>query len=509
MTKRLDVKIILAVIFAVLIPLGFSVYLVDKAVKTSLGLGVNDELLEQIENALEARRNLIAQLKKNVSSTFARIKDSHELKEAALLGDRQNIESALRFLQKENESVIEIRLTPSQGEPLSLISPSDRSVPLKTLAKKAPFDVPGFESIEVVLGVEAEVFKEYEAAGAAAATYRALVEAPPSYLNDRFLWVYLAILGGSVALSIVMGVLWARRLAMRIHRLSRATKSVAEGDMSIRVDPGARDEVGRLVDSFNGMVGELAVNRARIEYLQKISAWQEMARRLAHEIKNPLTPIQLAAQQLKTKYSGDDPAFGRLLQQSAEIIEEEVQTLRRLTSDFSQFAKLPAVRPEPVELGEFFAECEASLAPVAQQDGVELDFRVSKGGAAALIDRIMMKRVIDNLVRNATEALLESETKEPRIAVRVTEKLEKGVRHAVIRVEDNGPGIDPRHRPSIFDPYYTTKNEGTGLGLAISKKIVLEHAGRIWLDESLYKGTAFIVVLPSAPAMINRTRQRT
>lgn len=508
MTKRLDVKIILAVVFTVLIPLGFSVYLVDKAVNTSLGLGVNDEILEQIENALAARRDLIAQLKKNASLSFRRIIDSHELKQAALLADRSAVEAALRSLQMENPSIVELSLIPEDNAPISIAAPHNPNVALRTVTKKAPYDVPGYKGLEVVLGVDAGIFDEYGAAGAAAGTYRALVEAPPSYLNDRFLVVYLAILAGSVALSIMIGVFWARRLAMRIHRLSRATRSVAEGDMSVRVDPGARDEVGRLVDSFNGMVGELAVNRARIEYLQKISAWQEMARRLAHEIKNPLTPIQLAAQQLKTKYSGDDPAFGRLLAQSAEIIEEEVQTLRRLTSDFSQFAKLPAVRPEPVDISEFFAECEASLAPVAQQDGVELVFQITSRHTTALIDRIMMKRVIDNLVRNATEALLDSAVPRPRIVVSVDERLEKGLRHAVIRVEDNGPGIGPDLRASIFDPYYTTKTEGTGLGLAISKKIVLEHAGRIWLDEGRDKGAAFVVVLPSAPPISKHAKEK-
>jgi two-component system, NtrC family, nitrogen regulation sensor histidine kinase NtrY len=300
-----------------------------------------------------------------------------------------------------------------------------------------------------------------------------------------------------VAVSITVGIFWTRRLARRIHRLGEAQARVAQGDLTVRVDPGSRDEVGELVESFNGMVAELAVSRTRIEYLQKISAWQEMARRLAHEIKNPLTPIHLAAQQLREKYVGDDPKFKRLLEQSTEIIEEEVGTLRRLTTDFSAFARLPEVRPELMDLREFLEECEQSMLQLGDQ-GVTVIWEVPSDPIPVLIDRMMMKRVIDNLTRNAAEALKGAAVANPEI--RITAQRLKSRKHpeVEIRVADNGPGIQPEHHPSIFDPYFTTKSEGTGLGLAICKKIVLEHGGRIWVDEDASQGAVFVVVLPLA-----------
>jgi nitrogen fixation/metabolism regulation signal transduction histidine kinase len=283
--------------------------------------------------------------------------------------------------------------------------------------------------------------------------------------------------------------------------MAEATARVAAGDLSVRVDPGAGDEVGELVNSFNSMVAELEANRARIVYLQKISAWQEMARRLAHEIKNPLTPIHLAAQQLKEKYRADAPDFGRLLEQSTEIIEEEVATLRRLTADFSAFAKLPEIKTERVDLGEFVGECQASLASYAEREGVSLVFSPVPPGISVELDRIMMKRVVDNLVRNAVEALGSGAVDDPQVVLSV----EQRPKEVELCVQDNGPGILSVHHPSIFEPYFTTKSEGTGLGLAICKKIVLDHGGRIWIEEGAGGGAVFIVALRRAEPGMTRS----
>jgi nitrogen fixation/metabolism regulation signal transduction histidine kinase len=355
-----------------------------------------------------------------------------------------------------------------------------------------------YTEIEAVFAVDADILDEYEKAGEEFGAYRALAQAPPSYLKQRFVWVYMFILGAIVTITILIGIFWTRRLARRIHRLSEATALVAQGDLSIRVNPGADDEVGSLVESFNGMVADLEMSRSRIVYLQKISAWQDVARRLAHEIKNPLTPIQLAAQQLREKYSGGDAAFRGLLEQSTEIIEEEVATLRRLTSDFSSFAKLPEVRPELTNLSDFLSECEASLAHISEPEGVALTFNIPTKPVLVLFDRIMMKRVFDNLVRNAAEALRESNAPNREISVSARQQSAKRRQEVEIRVEDNGPGIRPEHHPSIFEPYYTTKSEGTGLGLAITKKIVLEHGGQIWVEDRPSGGAAFVIVVPLA-----------
>jgi nitrogen fixation/metabolism regulation signal transduction histidine kinase len=498
MIRRLDVKIVLVLLVTVLGPLAFSGFLVAQAIDTSLGLGLNAELADQLERSLEIQRKHIEELKRGVKRDFASLGDSQRLAAAVETGDRARVKETLAALVEERPGLRRIRLVDAEG--LSVEVESDEQVPpgrLRSLPFSSAVTLGPYDTIEAIFAVDASILSAYKRAGDDFATYRALVEAPPDYLGNRFVWVYLAILGAAVVLSIVIGIFWARQLARRIHRLSAATALVAEGDLSVRVGGGSNDEVGRLVESFNGMVSELAVSRARIEYLQKISAWQEMARRLAHEIKNPLTPIQLAVQQLREKYDGDDPSFSPLLEQSCEIIKEEVSTLRRLTSDFSSFAKLPEVSPERTDLGEFLKDCEATLSPVAEQEGAAITFSTSTDELPVRIDRMMMKRVVDNLVRNAAEALAESGVESPVISVAATRRSAGRRGEVEMRVEDNGPGIPMRHRATIFDPYFTTKDEGTGLGLAISKKIVLEHGGRIWLDEQSKRGARFIIILPA------------
>jgi nitrogen fixation/metabolism regulation signal transduction histidine kinase len=497
MIRRLDVKITLALLLTALLPLGVSVYLVAQAVETSLGVGLNSRIAGHMERGLEVHRKYIEAIKDRQKVRLDHITDSAALKEAVLSPSEGNAAAVLEDFLKADALIEEIRLIGPEGRTLEVkaVGAPDEE-PIRTLSRTAEIDMGPYTGLELIFRVDAESSRSFAAAGEDMATYEALLRAPPAYLNRRVIFAYLALLGVIVAASITGGVFWSRRLTRRIHDLGEATSAVARGDLSVRVATGARDEVGELVESFNGMVDELSGSRARIEYLQKISAWQEMARRLAHEIKNPLTPIHLAAQQLREKYDGDDPKFGRLLEQSTEIIEEEVATLRRLTSDFSSFARLPEVRPEPIDLKDFLDECEASLLHIAEPGGVSMVWEIPSERATLRIDRMMMRRVMDNLVRNAADALRQAGVEDALIRITARRRALGRRREIELRVEDNGPGIPPEHRQAIFDPYFTTKAEGTGLGLAISKKIVLEHGGRIWLDDGAGTGASFVIALP-------------
>jgi len=241
-------------------------------------------------------------------------------------------------------------------------------------------------------------------------------------------------------------------------------------------------------------VGDLGDARSRLEYLQKVSAWQEVARRLAHEIKNPLTPIQLAVQELRSKYRGDDPAYHRLLGTAAEILDEEIGAIRRLVDDFSAFAKLPKVEPVPVDLGALVED----FARSHPEWTAHLHVGRPAAPVRALCDRMLVRRVLANLVENAVQAAGGAgRTPEVHLGVAAGATPDS----AAILVDDNGPGVSAATRARVFDPYFTTKEHGTGLGLAIVRKIVIDHGGDVSIDRAPppLGGARFTVELPAAP----------
>jgi nitrogen fixation/metabolism regulation signal transduction histidine kinase len=269
------------------------------------------------------------------------------------------------------------------------------------------------------------------------------------------------------------------------------------------------------------MLSEMQQSRARIVYLQRIGAWQEMAQRLAHEIKNPLTPIQLAVQECHRKYDGADSKFRSLLDTTLEIVEEEVGTLRRLVGNFSSFARLPQAELREADLRDFVRECSEQLGHLEHADdagnigaessgeldaltphNVKVEWEVPRAPLPAAIDRQMLRRVLVNLVRNAAQAVRDARAAgaaPDAMLGHVVVSARPDDDGAIIAVEDDGPGVPDDMRDRIFDPYFTTKVDGTGLGLAIVKKIVVEHGGSIEVGTSARLGGAKLEVRLPGP----------
>jgi nitrogen fixation/metabolism regulation signal transduction histidine kinase len=305
-----------------------------------------------------------------------------------------------------------------------------------------------------------------------------------------------------IAVAVGLGVLLARRVTRRVSVLAEATRRVGAGDLSVQVPTDTADEVGELTRSFNEMVEDMRVSRGRIDYLQRISAWQDFARRLAHEIKNPLTPIQLAVQEVHRTYDGTDEKHRRRLEDARAIVEEEIATLRRLVGEFSAFAKLPEAQLAPADLGDFVRDASRTIgvdegAADAEDEpdakGAELTLEVESAAMPVKIDAMMLKRCLDNLARNAMHA---ARAKHPEQGGRVVVAARRTKAEAVLEVRDNGAGVPVDKRARVFDPYYTTKAEGTGLGLAIVKKVILEHQGEIEVLDAPEGGATFRIRLP-------------
>jgi len=350
--------------------------------------------------------------------------------------------------------------------------------------------LPGGGALRATFTIEAALFAELDETRELAETARDMDRARGE-LRRSILLVFAAMVGAAALLAVLLGHLMARRTVARLARLAEAHRRVAAGDLTARVEPaGGSDEVASLSDGFNVMVEELRQGRDRIVYLEKISGWQEVARRLAHEIKNPLTPIQLAFQQLEARWRttpGADPGFGRLLGEAGEIVRQEVATLQRLVEEFSAFARLPDVIPVPADLGEFVTEFVRTSPQLEAR--AEVTVTLAAGRTPVALDAALMRRVLVNLTENAVQA---AGPDRARLHLGVARTLDR----VLLIVADEGPGVDPTLRPRVFDPYFTTKGEGTGLGLAIVKKIVLQHGGEVELGERPGGGARFTISLP-------------
>ena len=293
-------------------------------------------------------------------------------------------------------------------------------------------------------------------------------------------------------ITILVSLLLTERIISPIAHLEDATRRVAEGDFSFRILTRPRDELAALVDSFNGMIAELERSRRKLLQAERITAWQEIAQRLAHEIRNPLTPIKLSAQRMLKKHGEHAPDFDKILPPAVASIITEVDNLETMLREFGDFAKLPLPQPSAVKVRELLEEVGAVYWNLSSS--VHIDLAEVPETFVVSADRDQLKRVFANLFTNAIQAMPDG----GRLSVRadMVKKAQKG--YCRIAVTDTGVGIPETDIDSVFDPYFTTKNGGTGLGLAIVQRILFDHGGNVWAESDGSRGTTFFIDLPTA-----------
>ncbi|MGD8413261.1 MAG: ATP-binding protein [Candidatus Latescibacterota bacterium] len=299
-------------------------------------------------------------------------------------------------------------------------------------------------------------------------------------LGRSFFYPFIIIYAVCLAIALGLAMLMAERLADPIRRLVRGAGEVAAGDWNYRLDIKAGGETGRLVEAFNEMVAKLDTQRRRLSDMEKMETWREMARHLAHEIKNPMLPIRLTVEELRDMYEGDDPRFRQMLEESTRVVSDELGSLQKLVREFSSFAKMPDMNPVPGSL----AGLARDVAQMYPQIATTFD---APGDLPEItFDPDQIRRVFVNLYDNAVS--VGATGMGVTIAVSGDD--------VVAGFRDNGPGIAREEIDRVFDPYYTTRKDGTGLGLAMTKKIVLVHGGSITAASREGEGASFEIRLP-------------
>ncbi|MGC3997437.1 MAG: ATP-binding protein [Anaeromyxobacter sp.] len=480
--SRFELRIAAALVVAATLPLVGALMLADRVADENLSLGLDPRVVDQLEGIPSLYGDLF-QARKQLYAEQAR---------ALARGLPHERSAASAYLASAVERVPRLRRVTWTGRDGNVVTQAETQRPNPEGEwREAParVELPGGGRLECVFAIEARYFAEVAEARELAELVQG-VDALRREIRRSYVRAFGYLLVVWAAAAAAVGIWLARRTTRRVTALVGAVRQLAAGDLAVQVDPGrAGDEVAGLARAFNAMVREVREGRDRIVYLEKISGWQEVARRLAHEIKNPLTPMQLAYQQLEARWkkAPGEAAFGKLLGEVGDILREEIGTLQRLVDEFSAFAKLPDVRPEPADLGDFVDE----FVRTSPQLRADADVAVVRAGGRCpvALDRVMLRRVLANLCANAVEA---SRPARPHVHLGVARTRDR----AVLTVADEGPGIDRDLRARIFNPYFTTKGTGTGLGLAIVKKIVLQHGGEIQAGERPGGGASFTIALP-------------
>ena len=294
-----------------------------------------------------------------------------------------------------------------------------------------------------------------------------------------------------LALSTILAITISNRLTRPLKYIQDSLRSVQIGALSKPIEYNGSDEIGDLVKEYNKKVEELQINAEQLAKSERESAWREMAKQVAHEIKNPLTPMKLSIQHLKRSINLADDDSKEKLDRVTKSLIDQIDALTQIANEFSNFAKMPKASENEIDLTEILRNAATVFEDTDEYD-FELEIDASKP-AWIWADKDLLLRVFNNLIKNATQAVRRQDEFDRKGTV--TLALEESADNYIVAIKDNGLGISDDVKEKLFVPYFTTKSTGTGLGLAMSKQIIENHGGSIWFDSKVGEGTTFFVSL--------------
>jgi signal transduction histidine kinase len=297
--------------------------------------------------------------------------------------------------------------------------------------------------------------------------------------------------GVGVLLAVGANLWIAARISRPIELLARAAQQVGAGSWNTQVEIHSRDEIGQLAAGFNHMTAQLSEQRERLIQSERVAAWRELARRLAHELKNPLFPLQLTVENLVRSRELNSPEFDEIFEESTATMMAELQNLKTIINRFGDFSKMPKPQLEKLDLRDALTRLTLLYAPALEEKNITLRMNMPGSPLLVLADPELLHRALSNLVLNAMDAM-------PDAGTLTITAVPNGASFE-IRIADSGAGLTPEECQRLFTPYYTTKQHGTGLGLAVVQSIIADHRGTIAVRPASGTGAEFVIELPAIP----------
>jgi signal transduction histidine kinase len=313
-------------------------------------------------------------------------------------------------------------------------------------------------------------------------------------LERAILWIGLVVGSSGILIGVLLGWWTTERVTRPVAQLAAGARAVAAGDWSARVDVVSKDEIGELARAFNRMTEQILEHRERAIQAERVAAWRELARRLAHELKNPLFPLQITIENLQRARERSAGEFDEVFRESTTTLLAELHNLKTIIGQFSDFARMPPPQFETVDVNQIVRDVMKLYDAPRQKSDMQSDLKIdlalelASGELRISADRDQLQRALGNLALNAMDAMPAGGT------LRVATSRQGG--GARISVSDSGAGLTAEECARLFTPYYTTKQHGTGLGLAIVQSVVSDHRGKISVVSELGRGATFIIDLP-------------
>jgi two-component system, NtrC family, nitrogen regulation sensor histidine kinase NtrY len=296
---------------------------------------------------------------------------------------------------------------------------------------------------------------------------------------------YILLAASFWVMALALLVFLAHRLSRPIQQLTAGLSKLSAGDLGARVEEQRDDEIGRAIQAFNDMAGKLQESTERLVYLRQLASWQTLARKMAHEVKNSLTPIRLTVEEMLARYDEADRAF---MEQATQIVVDEIETLEKRIRAFSQFAAEPPVEAAPLDVNSLLQERISFLKNAHPE--VAYDCRLADNAPPVIADQDLVKGILTNLLENAAEAAGQGG--------RILGVTAASNGRVAIEVHDSGPGLSEQAQSSLFQPTISFKKRGMGLGLSIARKSALLSGGDIVVVKGELGGAGFRVLLPVA-----------